>query len=66
MRKHLVWVLAVALAVAVAGIAVGKNTQGLTAQIGPSVVAKLPKKTLKSTKLRTVTTTNCAAESKHC
>ena len=44
MRKHLVWVLAVALAVAVAGIAVGKNTQGLTAQIGPSVVAKLPKK----------------------
>lgn len=61
MRKHLVWVLAVALAVAVAGVAVGKNTQGLTAQVGPSVVAKLPKTHLKSTKLRTVTTTNCAA-----
>jgi hypothetical protein len=61
MRKHLVWVLAVALAVAVAGVAVGKNTQGLTTQVGPSAVAKLPKTTLKATKMRTVTTTNCAA-----
>ena len=59
MRKHLVWVLALALAVGVVGIASGANTQGLAVQFGPSAVAKLPKKTYKSSKLRTVTTTNC-------
>jgi hypothetical protein len=59
MRKHLVWVLALALAVGVVGVASATNTQGITGQIGPSAVAKLPKTTLKPTKLHTVTTTGC-------
>jgi hypothetical protein len=59
MRKHLVWVLGLALAVGVVGIASATNTQGITAQVGPSAVAKLPKTTLKPTKLRTITTTGC-------
>jgi hypothetical protein len=61
MRKHLVWVLALALAVGVVGIARGTNTQGLQAQVGPAAVAQLPKTTLKATKLRTITTTGCQA-----
>jgi hypothetical protein len=59
MRKHLVWVLALALAVGVAAVAMGANTQGIKVQVGPAKVANLPKKNLKTTIMRTITTTNC-------
>ena len=56
MRKHLIWVLALAAAIAVSGIAVAENTQTIKATATPN---KLPKKGKpKGLALNVITTTN--------
>jgi hypothetical protein len=55
LRKHLIWVLALAAAVAVSGIAVAENTQSINAAVTPS---KLPKTKAKGVAINVVTRTN--------
>jgi len=55
MRKHLVWVLALALAIGIASIAVGANSQTVDAKLGTT---KLPKTKYKGTSINVTTTTN--------
>lgn len=52
MRKHLIWVLGLALVVAVSGIATAANTQSLSAGVTPN---KLPKSKLQGVKLNVTT-----------
>jgi len=55
MRKHLVWVLALALAIGVSSLAIGANSQTITAKLGTT---KLPKTKFKGTSINVITTTS--------